>query len=175
MSRRIDPVNYEKFFASRHPRAGRSDRHVPSRRNDAGALPAYRFDDRAEIQECAAAAAGFWTLGGGQTLRMHEPGRRPGPARRRRPSSVISRSSSSPPTPFRQRWPTGARKPGFLVVAAALSACVIALMLYSDHPADQPAEPGSAAAAGIGKAAARHRAEQHDAGPRAVRRLRRAS
>ena len=173
MSRRIDPVNYERFFASLTLGEGAA---IAMFHRDGTMLARYPHIDSMIGQKFKNAPLlhQVLTLGGGQTLRITSPidGQDrlgAGAELSHFPIVVIATNTVSAAL---ADWRAQTR---FLIVAAALSACVIALMLLSDHPADQPAEPGSAAAAGIGKAAARHRAEQHDAGPRAVRRLRRAS
>ena len=56
----------------------------------------------------------------------------------------------------------------FLVVAAALSASVIAFILFLIVRQINRQNADAQPATGGGKAAARHRAEQHDAGPRAL-------
>ena len=166
MSRRDRPGEFRKFLLIGRARKGRRDFHVPSRWNDAGAPPARRFDDRAEIQDGTAAHEGPdrgrpADPARAKSRRRSGPARlggrvEPFPDRGRRDHDGLGgagRLARANQIPDRRRRPVRAGDRHHSV---------------PDHPADDPAKSGIAAAAGIGEAPARHRAEQHDAGPRAV-------
>ena len=150
MARRIDPANYEKFFASvaLGPGAAISMFH-----GDGTMLARYPHVEEMIGKKFKSAPLMQARAGRGRPADAagEEPGRQPGPARRGRDADRISRSSSSRPTPSRPHSPTGARRPASWSSAAALSAVGDRLHPVPDRPADQPAERGRAAAAGRGE------------------------
>ncbi len=152
MSRRIDPGNYERFFASLTLGEGAA---VAMFHRDGTMLARYPHIDAMIGQkfENAPLLHKILTLGGGQTLRMKSPvdgqdrlgagvETQPFPGRRHRHHYRFRRTgrlARANPFPGDGRGAVGLRDRADAVF---------------DHPADQPAEPGGTAAAGIGKAAA---------------------
>ena len=169
MARQIDPVHFEKFFASVALGNGAA---ISMFHHDGTMLARYPHADSMVGQKFRNAPLldKVLTEGGRQTLRVQSPvdgTDRLGSAAalNRFPIVVVATTTVSAAL---ADWQAQTR---FMVAAAVLSALVIAFVLLPDHPAGDPPEPGIAAAAGPAKAAARHRPEQHDAGPRAVRRI----
>jgi diguanylate cyclase (GGDEF)-like protein/PAS domain S-box-containing protein len=128
MSRRIDPVNYERFFASLTLGEGAA---IAMFHRDGTMLARYPHIDSMIGQKFKNAPLlhQFLTLGGGKTLRITSPidGQDrlgAGAELSHFPIVVIATSAVSAAL---ADWRAQTR---FLIVAAALSACVIALMLY---------------------------------------------
>jgi diguanylate cyclase (GGDEF)-like protein/PAS domain S-box-containing protein len=128
MSRRIDPVNYERFFASLTLGEGAA---IAMFHRDGTMLARYPHIDSMIGQKFknAPLLRQVLTLGGGKTLRITSPidGQDrlgAGAELSHFPIVVIATSAVSAAL---ADWRAQTR---FLIVAAALSACVIALMLY---------------------------------------------
>jgi diguanylate cyclase (GGDEF)-like protein/PAS domain S-box-containing protein len=128
MSRRIDPVNYEKFFASLTLGDGAA---IAMFHRDGTMLARYPHIDSMIGQKFKNAPLlhNVLTLGGGQTLRITSPidGQDrlgAGAELSHFPIVVIATNAVSAAL---ADWRAQTR---FLIMAAALSACVIALMLY---------------------------------------------
>jgi diguanylate cyclase (GGDEF)-like protein/PAS domain S-box-containing protein len=128
MSRRIDPVNYERFFASLTLGEGAA---IAMFHRDGTMLARYPHIDSMIGQKFKNAPLlhQVLTLGGGKTLRITSPidGQDrlgAGAELSHFPIVVIATSAVSAAL---ADWRAQTR---FLIVAAALSACVIALMLY---------------------------------------------
>ncbi len=163
------PRQFRKILRFRRPRQGCRDFHVSSRWNDAGALPSRRFDDRTKFQDGAAGEQGA------DRGRLPDParaksGRRPGPARL---GEAIEPFSDRDRRDHDRFGGAGRLARANQILDRRRRSVRAGHRLHSvpDHPADDPAKSGIAGAAEIGKAPARHRVEQHDAGPRAVRRI----
>ena len=158
---------FREVFCLGGARAGSGDRHAPPRRHAARPLSACRRDDREELQDRAGKpAAGIRT--GPYHVPPDQPDRRQGPgdllARvdqlpdrdRRRDDHIggagrLARTDRHPdfgsrPVRTRHRRPAVPGRPQAVATA-----------------------PRLAAAADTGKTAPRHRRQQHDAGPAAVR------
>ncbi len=139
---------------------------VPCRRNADGPLSARRAIDRAELRDGSVVAACPEQGRSAEPARA-KPDRRLGAARLRGQAEPVSRRCRRDQHALGRAgrlaranqahgWRRGAGRTGHRTHSVR------------DHPPDAPAEPGVASACAGAEAAARHRAQQHDAGARAV-------
>ena len=168
--RRIDPAYFEKFFASLSLGEGAA---ISMFHHDGTMLVRYPHADTMIGQKFnkAPLLAKLLAEGGQQTLRVRSPVDNQdrlgsGAELSGFPIMVVATTTVSSAL---ADWREQIR---FLVVAAIVSALAIALILFLIVRQLARQEPEIANAAGIGKAPARHRAQQHDAGAGAVRRFR---
>ena len=170
MTRRINPVNYEKFFASVALGTGAA---ISMFHADGTLLARYPRVDELIGQNFATAP-----------LLQQCPGaRHPADAARAKPDRP-DRTGSGSAAPLATLFGRGGRDQHGCRRARRLARANPVPGHRGnaggggdrpdpvpDHPADHPAEPRGAAAAGSGTGPARYRAEQHDPGPGDVRRL----
>ena len=166
MARRIDRVHFERFFASLALGNGAA---ISMFHHDGTMLARYPHADSTVGQNFknAPLMEKVLTEGGRQTLRLQSPvdGK----------DRLGSAARLEPFPDCRGRDHDRLGRTGRLAGANQVHGCHRRAVRAGDrahslpdHPAGDPPEPGIAAAAGPAKAAARHRPEQHDAGPRAV-------
>ena len=151
MTRRIDPANYEKFFASVALGTGAAismfhrDGTMLARYPHVDELIGQKFKKAPLLQQILAE-------GGQQTLRVQSPiDRRTGSVRQPRSSRFpVVVVATNTITAALADWRAQTR---FLVGAADAGRAGDRVDPVPDHPADGPAKPGVAAAAGSGTAA----------------------
>ena len=167
MARRIDPANYEKFFASVTLGPGSA---ISLFHGDGTMLARYPHVEELIGKKFRSAPLIERVLdkGGLQTLQVQQPGRSSGPARLRCDVAPLSdRGHRHQQRRFgacRLAGPDPLPDPRGSAVRVGDRPHPV-----PDRPPDQPAERGGPAAARRRKAPARHRAEQHVARPHTLR------
>ena len=166
MTRRIAPANYENSLRPWSPGAGAA---ISMFHADGTLMARYPHAEQLIGQNFASAPLLQHVLskGGQQTLRVQSPidgSERLGSAAKlsQFPGVVVATNTLSAAL---ADWRAQTR---FMVGAAALAAAGDRTRPVRHHPPDAPAKPGIAPACAGAKAAARHRAQQHDAGAGAV-------